>query len=69
MGLDYYAILNVPRSAQLSEIHSAYRRLALKLHPDKNKDGKSQEGLLFLHSNIFLSLQNYLHEWQRHTKY
>ncbi|KAJ2966152.1 hypothetical protein NUW58_g10732 [Xylaria curta] len=34
---DYCAVLGVKRGASSEELHAAYRRLALKHHPDKNK--------------------------------
>lgn len=64
MGLDYYEILEVERNVTEEELKKAYKKLAMKWHPDKNpnnnKDAETKFKLIseaYEVSNIILSLE------------
>ncbi len=58
MEQDYYTILGVPRNASQEDLKKAYRALANKYHPDKNKGDKQAEEMFKKISEAYAVLSN-----------
>lgn len=57
-GKDYYQMLGISKSATAEEIKKAYRKMALKYHPDRNKDNKEAEAKFKEISEAYAVLSN-----------
>lgn len=55
---DYYEVLGINKDASADEIKKAYRKLALKYHPDKNPDDASAENSFKEASEAYETLSN-----------
>ena len=58
MARDYYEVLGVDKKANADDIKKAYRKLAMKYHPDKNSGDKTAEEKFKEASNAYAALSD-----------
>lgn len=62
---DYYEVLGVGRDAMVDEIKKAYRKLAMKYHPDRNPNNKEAEEKFKEAAEAY----EVLHDQEKRSKY
>jgi molecular chaperone DnaJ len=67
--LDYYEVLGVTREASTDQIKSAYRKLALKYHPDRNPENKHEAGERFRQATEAYSVLSDAQKRQMYDRY
>src|SRR5687768_13403335 len=55
---DYYEVLGVPRTADTAQIRTAFKRLAMKYHPDKNPNNREAEEVFKLINEAYHTLSD-----------
>ncbi|EEP80908.1 predicted protein [Uncinocarpus reesii 1704] len=69
---DYYAVLEVPQTADLNKIKSSYRTIAMVTHPDKNSNPDATAKFQLLHeaySTLIDPIQRKLYDAQYRAKF
>eukprot|EP01016_Furgasonia_blochmanni_P045824 TRINITY_DN6515_c0_g3_i1.p2 TRINITY_DN6515_c0_g3~~TRINITY_DN6515_c0_g3_i1.p2 ORF type:complete len:169 (-),score=34.03 TRINITY_DN6515_c0_g3_i1:945-1451(-) len=66
---DYYEILGLTREASSDEIKQAYRKLALKWHPDKNHDNVHESTQIFQKISEAYAVLSNAEKKERYDKY
>ena len=56
-GKNYYKILGIDKTASDRDVKKAFRKLALQLHPDKNKSPNAEEKFREIAEGIFFVVQ------------
>lgn len=69
MSKDYYDILGVDKNANDNDIKQAYRKLALKYHPDRNPDNKEEASKKFAEINEAYSVLSDPQKRQNYDNY
>ena len=58
MGMDFYEVLQAPRTATEDDLKKAYRKLAMKWHPDKNPNNKAEAEARFKDISVAYEVRN-----------